>query len=449
MDCKQCLKLICLISYILWVVLVPGLPNYYTFTVSTIAYILTLLASVSILDFLYTRPIAQKTLLNRLLVLFVLTLGLASTRTYALNFITCWFHPQLIRFVDNHQFFSTILFPLNSYSVIISEILVALCSARLLLIAKPVIYHNCNSNLWFFLVGIGSICICILDSIYSWSTCRNYGHGKNIRLLQIVKTELGLLNDDFESYNQTLDVNIVDRLDRFNVTDLATFNETLSFNVTKSSKAKDGLSDCTFIPVLQLFLSVSIGLEVTRMCIVIRKAVLIQKKKRRIVPTKMKLQEKKETPAQPAKNTAPTILKHAASLPSITKPSLQDRKRKSSCFELQSIKTMATTVDKEVAKIPLKSVIAQEEAETFRTVKKSMRSLCMRSSTIVIVFTIVAEVGISFKTFGNSVSHNGYYSTSSMMNIAVGRLVYYTLAVCMFIFDNDVSKHILVKFKCH
>ena len=238
---EKIFKVLIAISYILWVVLVPRLPNYYTFTVSTIAYILTFLACLSILDFLCTRPIAQKTLLNRILVLVILILGLASTRTYALNFITCWFHPQLIRFVDNHQFFSTVLFPLNSYSVLGSGILVALCSARLLLIAKPVIYHNCNSNLWFFLVGIGSICICILDSIYSWSTCRNYGHGKNIRLLQIAKTELGLLDYDFESYNQTLDVNIVDRLDRFNVTDLATFNETLTFNVTKSSKEIDGL----------------------------------------------------------------------------------------------------------------------------------------------------------------------------------------------------------------
>ncbi len=33
MDFKKCLKLICLVCYILWVVLVPGLPNYYTFTV--------------------------------------------------------------------------------------------------------------------------------------------------------------------------------------------------------------------------------------------------------------------------------------------------------------------------------------------------------------------------------------------------------------------------------
>ena len=444
---EKIFKVLIAISYILWVVLVPRLPNYYTFTVSTIAYILTLLACLSILDFLCTRPIAQKTLLNRILVLVILILGLASTRTYALNFITCWFHPQLIRFVDNHQFFSTVLFPLNSYSVLGSGILVALCSARLLLIAKPVIYHNSNSNLWFFLVGIGSICICILDSIYSWSTCRNYGHGKNIRLLQIVKTELGLLDDDSESYNKTLDVDIVDTLNRFNVTDWANFNEndtffnntnTLTFNVTKSSKTKDGLSNCTFIPVLQLFLSVSIGLEVTRMCLVTRKAVMIQKKKRRIAPTEMKMQGKKETLAQPAKNIAPTKLKRTASLPSITKPSFQDGKRKSSCFELQSIKT--------VEQIPLKSVNAKEEAETFRTVKKSMHSLCMRSSTIFIVFTIVAEVGISFKTFGDSGSHSGYYSTSNMMNIAAGRLVYYTLAVCMFIFDNDVSRHTLEKF---
>ena len=146
---EKIFKVLIAISYILWVVLVPRLPNYYTFTVSTIAFILTLLACLSILDFLCTRPIAQKTLLNRILVLVILILGLASTRTYALNFITCWFHPQLIRFVDNHQFFSTVLFPLNSYSVIGSGILVALCSARLLLIAKPVIYHNSNSKLWF------------------------------------------------------------------------------------------------------------------------------------------------------------------------------------------------------------------------------------------------------------------------------------------------------------
>ena len=197
------LRLLFSCVYTSLVMFVPQQPSYYNFIISTAAYTLTLGATLSILHFLYTRPIAQKTLLNRILALLLMFLGFGSTRCYVLNLNTCWFHPQLTSFVDAHPSFSTVVLPLNSYSVLAGAILVAWCTGRLTLIANPVLYHNCRANSGFRIAGIIGTAICILDSTYSWSTCGNYGDADNIRLLKIVKEELGIYSNHEVGFNQT------------------------------------------------------------------------------------------------------------------------------------------------------------------------------------------------------------------------------------------------------
>ena len=462
MDCKQCLKLICLISYILWVVLVPGLPNYYTFTVSTIAYILTLLASVSILDFLYTRPIAQKTLLNSLLVLFVLTLGLASTRTYALNFITCWFHPQLIRFVDNHPYFATTVFPLQSYTILVGGVFISLCTSRLLLIAKPAFYHNSNPNLWLFFVGIGSICVCISNSIYSLVTCRNYGHGKNIRLLQLVKTELGLLDDNSESYNRSKGIDTIDVVEyseNCNYTDSANFNTTLnSTNCSQHEKTFEHISECTILPMVPILGTCAVCLEIARIILAIVKA--IRKRKNKVGQKKMKqTMNKKNCMKMTSKSTSqkkfhqtksvPEILRMRSSslelgaVPEIPNSTVTTLRMRSSSLELGAVPQMPLPTPAKPLKVRKKYPNPKEKTESLEViVKNTIKTMCMRSATIALIFAIVGIVAVCVN------KNEGYSSFGSSMNIAAARLVYYCLAVCMFMCDEDVLTYTWKKFKC-
>ena len=489
MDCKQCLKLICLISYILWVVLVPGLPNYYTFTVSTIAYILTLLASVSILDFLYTRPIAQKTLLNRLLVLFVLTLGLASTRTYALNFITCWFHPQLIRFVDNHPYFATTVFPLQSYTILVGGVFISLCTSRLLLIAKPAFYHNSNPNLWLFFVGIGSICVCISNSIYSLVTCRNYGHGKNIRLLQLVKTELGLLDDNSESYNRSKGIDTIDVVEyseNYNYTDSANFNTTLnSTNCSQHEKTFEHISECTILPMVPILGTCAVCLEIARIILAIVKA--IRKRKNKVGQKKMKqTMNKKNCMKMTSKSTSqkkfhqtksvPEILRMRSSslelgvvpeipnstvrtlrmrssslelgaVPEIPNSTVTTLRMRSSSLELGAVPPMPLPTPAKPLKVRKKYPNPKEKTESLEViVKNTIKTMCMRSATIALIFAIVGIVAVCVDEF--STKNERFSSFGRSMNIAAARLVYYCLAVCMFMCDEDVLTYTWKKFKC-
>ena len=116
---KTIVKILMTILYIVLVIFVPNMPSHYTFIITTMAYILTISTSSLIIQFLNTRPSVQKTLLNRLLAMLVLIGTLGTTRCFLMSFIACWFNSSLNNFVNNHQYFSTIVLPLNSYSVLV------------------------------------------------------------------------------------------------------------------------------------------------------------------------------------------------------------------------------------------------------------------------------------------------------------------------------------------
>ena len=452
MDFKNYFKLICLVCYIFWVVLVPGLPNYYTFTVSTIAYILTLLASVSILDFLYNQPIAQKTLLNSLLALSVLSLGLASTRTYALNFITCWFHPQLIRFVNSHPFFATTVLPLQSYTILVEGVFISLCAARLLLIAKPAIYHNSNSTLWLFLVGIGSICVCITNSIYNWSTCRNYGHGKNIGILRIVKTELGLLDDDSEIHNQSKGIDTID-VESYNYTDSANFITTLNLTITETNcslpvQTIEHISECNYLPIVPILGACVVCLEITRIILVSVKAIQKIKIKNKVGQKQMKqTMNKKNCMKMTFKSNSPKKFHRTKSVPEIPNSTIKTLRRHNSSIELGAVQPMPLPTPAKPLKVHKKYQNPKKQTESLEVVlQNTIKSVCMRSATIAIIFVFVGTVAVSFHGF--LVTNVEYSSFGSSMNIAAIRLVYYCLTVCMFTCDQDVSTYTWKKFKC-
>jgi len=102
MNLKTWLKCFCMIAYFCLIVLVPSMPSYYTFFINTIGFTLTILASLLLLLFLNSRPLAQKNLLHRVLVLSIIVTLLGTTWHFLMSFVACFFNSQLSQLVNAH-----------------------------------------------------------------------------------------------------------------------------------------------------------------------------------------------------------------------------------------------------------------------------------------------------------------------------------------------------------
>ena len=192
MEKKKLYKIIGLITYTFLVLWVTRMPSLYTHINTTAAYCLSMSALFMIIWFLNSRPIAQTTLLNRLLVLFLLTIVLTSTRYYLFNFLAHWCNLILEKFVDNHQSFSILFLPLKSYSILVAGSFVGLCTGRLLLVLQPAVYHMCHPSLVAGFIGSLVICISVLDKTYSWFSCRTIEENHDMLVIVLLKEEFGL-----------------------------------------------------------------------------------------------------------------------------------------------------------------------------------------------------------------------------------------------------------------
>jgi len=92
MPQQTLIKVVCLLVYTGLILLVPGMPNIYTFIINSLGFIITMSASVLLFNFLNTRPPAQKNILNRILVLLILILFAQTIRSFLLSFVACFWN---------------------------------------------------------------------------------------------------------------------------------------------------------------------------------------------------------------------------------------------------------------------------------------------------------------------------------------------------------------------
>lgn len=100
MTCTTSTKIICILIYSCAVVVVPPIPNLYTFTVNCLAYTVTIAVSVFVIYFLNTRPSSNKNLLNRILILSAAMLICKSTRDFLVSFVACFWNCQLSKMME-------------------------------------------------------------------------------------------------------------------------------------------------------------------------------------------------------------------------------------------------------------------------------------------------------------------------------------------------------------
>ena len=186
------IKLFCFTGYLSLIVMVPGLPNKYTFVVEFLGFTLTVIASLLILDFLSTRPIVQKNLLNRILILLVITMLLGTTRNFFMTFVTSFFHTDLQLFVDYYPFLALTFLSMRVTGVMECVTGLALSAGRLLLYTNPVLFHNINPTHGLLISIVSMIIVCCFDLTFTWISCYNTDDLPDHNIIINLYSELGL-----------------------------------------------------------------------------------------------------------------------------------------------------------------------------------------------------------------------------------------------------------------
>ncbi len=126
------LKTLAFFTYACLIVFTPKMPSYYTFSINTLGFTVTGFATYVLLHFLNTRPVQQKNLLNRLLVLLVSLSFLTTIRSYLLSVTACWFNEHLKEFVEAYPGLCISCMPLKHYSLAVSCGFFSFSAGRLL-----------------------------------------------------------------------------------------------------------------------------------------------------------------------------------------------------------------------------------------------------------------------------------------------------------------------------
>lgn len=244
MTIKNTVKICAVLGYLCLVVYVPEMPNYYTFSVDVLAFSSTSAASGLLLQFLNTRPVAQKNLLNRKLAVFVLFLFLGSTRNFSMALTTCFFHAELQRFVDVHPSLAASFLSMRLTAVMACFSVLALCAGRLLLFANPVYFHNLNPIHGTILTVLLNVLLVGVDLVYSWVTCYSHADDPENKIIINFRTEMGL----------------VKHIQAVNISTLHQMNNT-------ESELEE--TNCKPLPSIEIFLGTAVLLEGAKLIVVL------------------------------------------------------------------------------------------------------------------------------------------------------------------------------------
>ena len=170
MNDKTSIKIICVLIYSCAVLIVPPIPNLYTFTINCLAYTVTIAVSSFVIYFLNTRSASNKNIINRILVLLIATLILKSTRDFLVSAVACFWKHQLVEIIESNP---GIIFLIDSryYKILYVCLASGLSSGRLLLFTNPVIFHRLQPTIGAMVVGFVTLCVGSLDLIYTWTVC--------------------------------------------------------------------------------------------------------------------------------------------------------------------------------------------------------------------------------------------------------------------------------------
>ena len=382
------LKILCVLVYSCTVLFVPEMPNIYSFVINSLAIIISTSASVLLFCFLNTRPIEQKNLLNRILVLLTVLLVIGSLRNYIISFIACFWHHQLKKAVETNPLVTAGLLSVRPYTIMECVALCALSAGRLLLFINPVVFHKIQpTSAWAIIVGILAVVLSALDFVFGLLLCKD---NPNTNMMKTFKAETGIL----------------DRIS-FNVT----YEE--KYNNTELIKKED--VKCQLIPTLPVLMVLFILLETSRVMYIIRKDYL--KKPNKVDPTVV---------IRPPRT--PQILHRSKSLPSIGKSSNTPIQRRFSLHG-KELKPQDEFIFNAFVKqkSPAREFQMAAVTQNVEIAKKVLIKQFMRTASFITISALIGFTG-----------HFIHLYSSVGSDIIMCRTIAYVLVVLLVVFDKDI-----------
>ena len=256
-----------------------GMPHPYTFAVDTIGWLLSMTTSFLLQKFLESRPLAEKNVLNRQLLILVFVQYMYTSRAYIISFLAISIQPHVLQFMDDYPVLSSFVLGPRQWSALLYTIYCCLSFSRLLLVTFPTIFVNLNSNRWFYLTGLLTLSVSATLTGINAVMC-DFGESyKPIEHWAMAPYEIGF----GEAYTASNFTN----------------------NPNTSSTATETHHDCPAFPLLFLIICLIIIFEVVRAIVFITKHIRSRKKiinsqKRINVSDKPPLRQKHSTNIQPA-----------------------------------------------------------------------------------------------------------------------------------------------------
>ena len=231
MNCETSTKIICVLMHSCVVLIVPPIPNLYTFIIDCLAYTVTIAASVFVI---YTRPSSQKNILNKILILTVAAIILKCTRDILMAFIACFLTSELAEFIDTNPRMVYLL-AIRYYLILKLGMAGWLSAGRLLLFTNLLLFHRLNPTRGAMVAVLITFSIGYIDFIYMSVVCAD--NLKNSKIWLNFMTDTGITNMSVE-------------------------NQTSKRNVTIEGEESSNL--CYQVPTIQLLLVCDLLMEVSR-----------------------------------------------------------------------------------------------------------------------------------------------------------------------------------------
>ena len=409
MPQQTLIKVVCLLVYTGLILLVPGMPNIYTFIINSLGFIITMSASVLLFNFLNTRPPAQKNTLNRILVLLILILFAQTIRSFLLSIVACFWNFHIGKIIESYPILTIAVLSSRLYLLAALVVILTLSCGRLLLVTNPVVFHKIQpSSCGAIFAGVLAIMICVLDVTFMAIACNE---NTNTRALFSFKIEMGIATK-------------------------GAFNTSPVVDNANTTYSGDEVEFCWTFPTLLTFVICSILLEVVKVLFVLVKEYLNMKKKMKVKPTEL-VQVVSDQVEAMRTNPGPSrqrVLSCSESFPSSSRSRMVLHLRRHSVGTLGAEQKTDPVQDivlnfmqnPNAPKKYKRKLNRADEAENLMLAKEVITKQCMRTASILTAFTVAVASVI--------LSHVG--------ELTMIRLTAYNLVVCFVLFDKDILSYI-------
>ena len=416
MQEKTIIKCLCLFVYISLIVCVPGMPSYYTFCINFLGFMLSTAASLLLIQFLNSRPVPQKNMLNRILVLGVTILLLGTTEHFIMSIAACFFPFQLNQLVDTYPMLSIFFLSSRNVAILCLTAMCCLSAGRLLLFTKPIIFIRVNTYTGWFCTGSIGLVLLTADHLYRWIACTK-DELQQMMLMQVFRMKLGLPKYTNKNYTTA----------------------SKQTNICRQMEAKEDDHQCSDIPSLKILSACFLFLELSKLVFILAKEYIKNRKTAQISPAA----ENELANIKPTNLKEKICITRAESFPKSFEPKIRKERRISLQFpgtlNLKKDK-ISSTMSLNPAPIPLPTV--QENRNIY--LKRIIKQLCLRSSSLITIFIIIGLATLINGSITQTQGESVQFGVAAF--IITERLMMYVLVVLLSVFDLDVVLYFKEKF---